>query len=530
MAFLRRRLQVGRSGATVTEELIALPPVASTPDARAPGAWTPVASTLGAWTPVAGAAAVAALALAGGCFDGDEPGNHAPAIDSLCAEPAWVLTDSVARAIALASDRDGDRLLFRWTATAGEFLSGIDRDSACWRAPSQAGICTLSVLVSDGNDLDRGRLMVPVLDPDPRLALEPHALEFPAGVTAARLLIRNAGTGTLSWSLAANVAWLHLEPVDGTTAGETDTIAVTVDRYGLASASHAGRITVGGSGGSDSVSVSLSVVPPPVYGYTVLHAYPHDPGAFTQGLVYKDGFLYEGTGRHGESSLREVELETGAVLRQCDLNERYFGEGIAILGERIHQLTLSHHLGFIYDRATFEPVGEFAYPTDGWGLTDDGARLILSEGSERLFYIDAGSFACTETLWVRDLDQPVRVINELEWVRGEIYANIWMSNRIARISPRSGEVLGWIDLTGLLGPGLPVPPNVLNGIAYDEAGDRLFVTGKCWPTLFEIELVPLPNPRCSAAPCRYARFGALTNWTPTAAARHMIPATTNASR
>jgi glutamine cyclotransferase len=243
-----------------------------------------------------------------------------------------------------------------------------------------------------------------------------------------------------------------------------------------------------------------------VYGYRIVNAYPHDPGAFTQGLVYHNGYLYEGTGLRGRSSLRKVALETGKVLKRRNLPEKYFGEGIAICGNRLIQLTYQSKIGFIYD-LDLRPVGSFSYPFEGWGLTCDGSHLILSDGTATLRRLDARTFRIVKQITVTDRGKPVRHLNELEFVKGEIFANIWKSDLIARISPETGQVTGWIDLAGMArlaraatagmdpaGPGkdskiLPdAAIDVLNGIAYDERGDRLFVTGKFWPKLFEIKL------------------------------------------
>ena len=244
----------------------------------------------------------------------------------------------------------------------------------------------------------------------------------------------------------------------------------------------------------------------PVYGYRVVNVYPHDPGAFTQGLLYHDGRLYEGTGLHGRSSLRKVALETGKVLKHRDLPGKYFGEGIALCGNRLFQLTYQSKVGFIYD-LDLQPVGSFNYPTEGWGLTCDGDHLILSDGTATLHRLDMKTFKFIKKVTVTDRGLPVRHLNELEFVKGELYANIWQTEKIARISPATGEVTGWIDLSGLSAlaqaasarkcmPGTGTNPDpsplheidVLNGIAYDEQGDRLFVTGKFWPKLFEIRL------------------------------------------
>ena len=231
----------------------------------------------------------------------------------------------------------------------------------------------------------------------------------------------------------------------------------------------------------------------PTFGYRVVRSYPHDPSAYTQGLVYRDGVLYEGTGLNGQSSVRKVRLETGEVMQIRRLDDRYFGEGIAIVGNDLFQLTWQSEIGFVHDLATFEPRRTFQYTGEGWGLTYDGTRLIMSDGSPVLRFLDPARVRQTGQLSVRAAGVPVEQLNELEIVKGEIFANVYQSNRIAKISPRTGEVTGWIDLTGLLSPrdsaGLDPMNAVLNGIAYDSAKERLFVTGKLWPKLFEIQLV-----------------------------------------
>jgi len=228
----------------------------------------------------------------------------------------------------------------------------------------------------------------------------------------------------------------------------------------------------------------------PRYGYRVVNTYPHDRSAFTEGLQYVDGALYEGTGLNGHSSLRKVELETGTVLQSHELAQAYFGEGIAIFGDKIFQLTWQSHVGFIYDKASFEQVGQFEYPTEGWGLTQDGSRLIMSDGTATLRFLDPDTLEQTGQIEVRDERGPVERLNELEYVRGEVYANVWRTDRLVRIHPQSGQVRAWVDLSGLLSPSdRDRPVDVLNGIAYDPASDRVFVTGKFWPRLFEIELV-----------------------------------------
>ncbi len=229
--------------------------------------------------------------------------------------------------------------------------------------------------------------------------------------------------------------------------------------------------------------------PVPVYGYEVVNTFPHDPEAFTQGLVFHDGALVESTGLEGHSTLRRVELQTGKVLQKMDVPRYYFAEGLTLFGGKLYQLTWKAEKGFVYDAQTLKKTGEFPYEGEGWGLTHDADSLILSDGSDQLRFIDPGNFKVRRTVNVSDGGRPVEELNELEYVRGEIFANVWHQNRVARIDPQTGRVKGWVDLAGLLRPGEATDPEaVLNGIAYDEAGDRLFVTGKLWPKLFEVRL------------------------------------------
>lgn len=229
----------------------------------------------------------------------------------------------------------------------------------------------------------------------------------------------------------------------------------------------------------------------PVYDYRIVRSYPHDSHAFTQGLLYLDGDLYESTGLNGASSVRRVELSTGRVLQRQDLDGKYFGEGLAAWGPNLIQLTLRTSLGFVYDRASLRLRQTFSYPGEGWGLTHDGARLIMSDGSSVLRFLNPWTLQDAGQLPVRDGTAEIAGLNELEYVRGEIFANVWPTDRIVRISPESGRVTGWIDLAGLLpAADRPASGSVLNGIAYDAQNDRLFVTGKRWPRLFEIKLVP----------------------------------------
>jgi len=228
---------------------------------------------------------------------------------------------------------------------------------------------------------------------------------------------------------------------------------------------------------------------PPVYRYQVIRSFPHDRTAFTQGLIFRNGFFYEGTGMTGRSGIRKVKPETGAVVQIKPLAPEYFGEGITEWKGSLIQLTWQSEIGFVYDMQSLEQTKTFSYKGEGWGLTHDETRLIMSDGTPQLRFLDPVTLKETGRLTVRDARGPVGALNELEYVKGEIYANIWQTERIARISPKDGTVIGWIDLSGLLSPAERAGTDVLNGIAYDAAGDRLFVTGKLWPRVFEIKLV-----------------------------------------
>ena len=228
----------------------------------------------------------------------------------------------------------------------------------------------------------------------------------------------------------------------------------------------------------------------PVYTYKVVNTYPHDRSAFTEGLVFEDGVLYEGTGLHGYSTLRRVKLETGEILQIRELPPQFFGEGVTIYGNKIIQLTWQSHTGFVYDKYSFKLLQEFNYPDQGWGITYDGNHLIVSDGTETLHFLDPETFEEIGQIEVSANNIPVTGINELEYIQGEIFANIWKTERIARIDPLTGQVIGWIDLKGILSPeDHSETVDVLNGIAHDAKNDRLFVSGKFWPKLFEIELI-----------------------------------------
>jgi glutamine cyclotransferase len=255
-----------------------------------------------------------------------------------------------------------------------------------------------------------------------------------------------------------------------------------------------------GAGPSPDSSV-VQAVPPapssaptqrltPIYTCRIVNTYPHDPEAFTQGLVFQDGILYESTGLLGRSSVRKVDVKTGSVLQIQKLPPQLFGEGIAVFGDRLVQLTWQSGVGLVYEKKSFRLLKEFTYPTEGWGLTHDGRRLIMSDGTATLRFLDPETFKELGSIAVFDGNGPVGGLNELEYVRGEIYANVWPTTRIARIDPASGRVLAWIDLEALARPRAMFNPDAVpNGIAYDPRGKRLFVTGKLWPNLYEIRLV-----------------------------------------
>jgi glutaminyl-peptide cyclotransferase len=219
--------------------------------------------------------------------------------------------------------------------------------------------------------------------------------------------------------------------------------------------------------------------------------FPHDTSAYTQGLAYRDGFLYEGTGLNGRSSLRKVRLETGEVLQHVDLGSEFFGEGITLVKDNVLQLTWKSERGFVYDLNNFLLLRTFSYSGEGWGLTTNGREVFMSDGTSEIRVLDAETLHEKRRFGVHDGSTPVDQLNELEFVEGQIFANVWHSNRVARISPRTGDLVGWIDLTGLLSPIYRLESEaVLNGIAYDPIRKRLFVTGKLWPSVFEISLIP----------------------------------------
>ncbi len=251
-----------------------------------------------------------------------------------------------------------------------------------------------------------------------------------------------------------------------------------------------------------SSTSTASISSAQVYGYRVISAYPHDTEAFTEGLVYYNGFLYESTGLYGSSSLRRVDLGTGNVLQIYNLSSQYFGEGITVFNDTIVQLTYQNHVGFVYNLESFKLLKTFSYPDEGWGLTNNGSRLIMSDGTANLYFLNPQTFQRTGYVAVHDGATPIDNLNELEYINGSVFANVWLTNRIAVINPGTGQVTAWIDLTGienLTGCHCDVTNDVLNGIAYDAQSNHLFVTGKMWPSLFEIQVVP-PLPPLAQSP------------------------------
>ncbi|MBA3744837.1 MAG: glutaminyl-peptide cyclotransferase [Sporichthya sp.] len=245
----------------------------------------------------------------------------------------------------------------------------------------------------------------------------------------------------------------------------------------------------------DSASTAARQVTP-VDTYEVVHTWPHDRKAFTEGLLFHDGDLWESSGQYGESTLRRVDLQTGRVLKERFLGREYFAEGVALLRGKLYQLTWQEHQCFVYDPTNLSVESALSYEGEGWGLTHNGTNLIRSDGTNKLRFLDPRTFEVKRTISVLDGDRPVLGVNELEYVRGEIYANVLPDRRIARIDPRDGALLGWIDLTDLVATvKVSDEDAVLNGMAYDEAGDRLFVTGKRWPTVFEIRIRESSEPR-----------------------------------
>jgi glutaminyl-peptide cyclotransferase len=318
----------------------------------------------------------------------------------------------------------------------------------------------------------------------PTADLTPAVVAGTATPDRAAISNRPATTATAATVITNSSAALN--PLSLAPPGDTAADPAT----GSASAVSASPLALPAAESAWGEAVALPDSSPVLYTYEVINVYPHDPEAFTQGLVFDGEMLYEGTGLNGRSSLRRVELSSGQVLQQVDLAAEYFGEGITVWDERIIQLTWQSRRGFVYDKTTFERLGEFSYATEGWGITHDGRRLIMSDGSATLYFWNPDTFTPVDSVDVYDISGPVMRLNELEYIDGEVWANIWQTDRIARIDPVTGQVLGWVDLSGLLTPEERAGTDVLNGIAYMPESDRLFVTGKLWPKLFEIRVIP----------------------------------------
>ena len=227
---------------------------------------------------------------------------------------------------------------------------------------------------------------------------------------------------------------------------------------------------------------------PTLYTYTIIKTFSHDKSAFTEGLMFSNGSLYESTGRLGDSSVRRVDLESGKVLQEYLLPGQDFGEGLSVVNDSLVQLTWLSKVGFVYDKDTLGLLGNFSYSTEGWGLTYNGNELVMSDGTSKLTFLDPNTFQKVDEVSVHDGNRSISNINELEYIKGDIYANIWMTQKIAIINPQTGAVKGWINLTGIYQTN--VTDDVLNGIAYDSDNGRLFVTGKDWPNLYQIQITP----------------------------------------
>ena len=285
-------------------------------------------------------------------------------------------------------------------------------------------------------------------------------------------------------SLLACILWVTASGVGGTSASDIGR------RMPAASEPSGQKIASQNEIAGQSPEASVTPQDVPTYSYKIKNSWPHDRRAYTQGLIFLDGMLWESTGQYGESSLRKVELKTGKVIKQISVPRSYFAEGMTVFRDKVFQLTWQEHKGFIYDPDTFQKQGEFNYTGEGWGLTHDDESLIMSDGTDKIRFLDPSTFQTTRTISVTDRGAPVHELNELEYIKGEIYANVYQTDRIARIEPKTGKILGWIDLAGLLAvDDRTGEEDVLNGIAYDKKGKRLFVTGKMWPRLFEIEIV-----------------------------------------
>jgi glutamine cyclotransferase len=341
----------------------------------------------------------------------------------------------------------------------------------------------------DENDRGRSVPEIVSINADP-------AQVYPGDTSVLTVEVSDCGCREISYQWSASAGWFPVHD------DREAVLWLAPETAGVCSL--AVRVSDGISADSVSLVIEVLEAGTPVWTYTIVDSFPHDNRAFTQGLLFANGLLYEGTGLTGASSLREVVLETGDVLRIHPLAANEFGEGITLLDERIYQITWQNRRGYVYERATFAPIDTFGFTTvtrEGWGLTDDGERLILSDGSHRLYFYDPLTYAPLDTVEVFDAGARADDLNELEYIDGLVYANVWHTERIAQISPQTGTVVAWIDLTGLRArmqgsPGL----DVLNGIAHDPGENRLFVTGKRWPWIYEIRLQHPPERPGAAGP------------------------------
>ncbi len=387
----------------------------------------------------------------------------------------------------------GGPVTIAWEATGGNFPHGASGEEVTWVAPRCTCVSTVTVTVSDDHGSSSAELAISVGVNRPVLLLESGELDFGNDFTTRRIVISNDGERTLGWELTQTPEWITLSHSSGSirATDPPDTVMAEAVRGGLPPGAYQDTLMLNSNGGAVRIPAGMTILPTPVWSYVIEDSFPHDREAFTQGLGFADGLLYEGTGRYGKSRLREVELETGEVLREASISSSRFGEGIAVAETLIYQLTLNAGRAYVWRRSDFEVLRTEPYPTVGWGLAYDGERLILSAGNSWLYFHELETFDSIGQIEVVDQGVPVDDLNELEVVDGLVYANILHSERIACIDPSSGLVVRWIDLTGLAElADYGDPISDLNGIAHDAATGRLFVTGKLWPVLFEITPVP----------------------------------------
>jgi glutaminyl-peptide cyclotransferase len=433
----------------------------------------------------------AALAAAGCILDSD-PANRPPVIASLSAAPSATADPGDTLSLSVqADDPEGQPLTYAWSATRGDFPAGTAAAVVDWIAPAQAGPCTAKVRVDDGRNAATGVLVLGVSAPPgpPSLVIETPQPSFGLVGTRLAVVVRNGGGGALGWTAAVTTggSWAAASPATGTVTTGADTVWVAADRAGLTPGTHyCALVVTPDTGGPRTIPLRAYVTAEPAHGVDVLATFPHDPDAFTQGLAWDRGALVEGTGHYGASELRRVELASGTVLQSVALAANEFGEGIAVVRDRVLQLTWQNHRAYARDLTTFAPLDTFFYTGEGWGLAWDGARLVMSDGSSALVFRDPDTFAELGRVTVTTGGAELERLNELECADGLVWANVWLTEFIARIDPASGAVVDWLDLTGLLTREQELEADVPNGIAIDPGSGRVFVTGKDWPLVFEI--------------------------------------------